>query len=336
MLKADPLPWLLEMDTDNPGVRYFTLMRLLDLHPDEPEVIEARRAVMANGPVPEILAAQNPAGFWVKPGAGYSPKYRSTVWQIIFLAELGADPSDEQVQRGCEYLLNHSPASSGGFSVYNPPVPRGTLHCLNGNLIFALIRLGWVEDPRLQTALDWQARAITGEGQIEYHISGTEGPGFACGDNEGQPCGWGASKALRALLELSTGQQTPLIERGIQTGKEFLLSRDPSQADYPFSGRVSSHWFKLGFPLSYWSDVLETVSVLLDAGCKGDPRLENALQIILSKQDNQGRWKLENSLNNKMWTTIEKKGKQSKWITLRVLSVLKRAGLYYLNLSAAK
>jgi hypothetical protein len=30
----------------------------------------------------------NPAGNWVKPG--YSPKYRSTVWALILLAELGA------------------------------------------------------------------------------------------------------------------------------------------------------------------------------------------------------------------------------------------------------
>ena len=87
---------------------------------------------------------------------------------------------------------------------------------------------------------------------------------------------------------------------------------------------MSSTWFKFGFPLSYWSDVLETTTVLVELGYGGDPRLSNALQLILSKQDAQGRWKLENTLNGKMWADIEKKGKPSKWVTLRALRVLKR------------
>jgi len=45
----------------------------------------------------------------------------------------------------------------------------------------------------------------------------------------------------------------------------------------------------------------------------------------LSKQDDQGRWKLENTLN-RMWVEIEKKKEPSKWVTLRALRVLKEAG----------
>ena len=63
-------------------------------------------------------------------------------------------------------------------------------------------------------------------------------------------------------------------------------------------------------------------------GYDEDPRLKRALEWILGKQDAQGRWKLENSLNGKMWADIEAKGKPRKWITLRALRVLKRVGLY--------
>ena len=97
-LNGDSLSWLLESDEVNPGVRYFALRDLLDRPETDPEVIQARRAVMATGPVPVILNAQSPEGYWVKPGGGYSPKYRGTVWQIIFLAELGAAPTDERVR----------------------------------------------------------------------------------------------------------------------------------------------------------------------------------------------------------------------------------------------
>jgi hypothetical protein len=331
ILNGDPLPWLLEPDSANPGVRYFALREMLDRPEDDLEVSEARAAIMTTGPVPAILDAQYPDGYWVKPGGGYSPKYRSTVWQIILLAELGlvlssvegADPADERVRRGCEYLLNHSIAANGAFSVYRKPVPSGSMHCLNGNLLYALLRLGYADDPRVQTALDWQARAITGEG-IQYLKSGTNGPGFACSVNEGQPCAWGANKAMKALIAVPPDQRSPVMRRAIEVGAQFLLSRDPAVADYPYTERVSSTWFKFGFPLSYWSDVLETTAVLLELGYANDPRLANALQLILSKQDAQGRWKLENTLNGKMWADIEQKGKPSKWVTLRALRVLKR------------
>jgi hypothetical protein len=324
-LKVDPLSWLLEPDPENPGVRYFTLTDVLARPAADPEVIAARRAVMTTGPVPVILDAQEADGFWVKPGAGYSPKYRSTAWQIIILADLGADAAaDERVQRGCEYLLNHSIAANGAFSVYIKPVPSGSVHCLNGNLLYALLRLGYIDDPRVQTALDWQARAITGEGAFRYLKSATSGPNFACAVNESLPCGWGAVKAMKALAAVPPDKRTPTMKSAIEAGVEFLFSRDPAVADYPYAQRVSSTWFKFGFPLSYWSDVLETTTALAELGYGNDPRLANALDFILSKQDAQGRWKLENSLNGKMWTDIEEKKKLSKWVTLRVLRVLTR------------
>jgi hypothetical protein len=281
---------------------------------------------MAGGPVPAILDAMYPEGYWVKPGGGYSPKYRSTVWQVLLLAELGADSADSRLRQGCEYLLQHSIASSGAFAAGTKPHPGGAIHCLNGNLIWALVQLGYHDDPRLQAALDWLARSITGDESMRYHNWGTSGPGFACGINLGQPCGWGAAKAMRALLAVPPAARTDGVQQAIDAGVDFLLSRNPAQADYPFTEKVSSTWFKLGFPLSYWSDVLEVVDVLARAGCGDDPRLADAVRWVLGKQDAQGRWKLENSLNRKMWADVEQRGKPSKWVTLRALRALQHVG----------
>ena len=195
-------------------------------------------------------------------------------------------------------------------------------------MIFALQRLGYGQDPRVLAARDWLARSIVGEPPVAYYASAVAAPDFACGVNEGQPCAWGANKAIRALLEVPEETRTPLDQRALEAGAEFLLSRDPAVADYPYTGRVSSTWFKLGFPLSYWSDVLETVSNLVGLGYGNDPRLTPALEWVASKRDDSGRWKLENSLNGKMWADIEAKGQPSKWVTLRALRALKGAGLY--------
>ncbi len=326
-LKGDSLAWLLETDPDNPGVRYFALRDLLDRPEADPEVRQARADVMNMGPVPVILEAQHPDGYWAEPGAGYWPTYRSTGWQVILLARLGADPHDERVRRGCEYFLSHAIAANGGFSMSQPPVPSKVVHCHHGDSLEALLNLGYANDSRIQAALEWQVRAITGQGGLRYYKSGTSGPGFACAANSRQPCAWGAVKAMKALLAVPPNQRTPLVQQALSAGAEFLLSRNPAVADYPYTERVSSTWFKFGFPLSYWSDILETVAVLAALGYGNDPRLSDALQFILNKQDERGRWKLEHTLNGKMWVDIEQKGQPSKWITLRVLRLLKYVNL---------
>jgi hypothetical protein len=321
-LNGDSLSWLLESDAANPAIRLFALRDLLDRPPDAPEVLAAQAAVMASGPVPAILDAQQPEGFWEKPGGGYG-KYRGTAWQIIFLGDLGADPADARVRRGCEYALSHGIAPNGGYAYNRTPASSGVLHCLNGNVAHALIRLGRLEDPRVQGAIEWQARAITGEGPIQYYQSTTSGPGFGCAVNAKQPCAWGAVKALKALAAVPPAQRSPLVQRAAAQGATFLLDYDLALAAYPYTEKVSSAWFKLGFPLSYWSDLLETLSVLAALGCGGDARLAAARRWLLDKQDAKGCWKLENSLNGKMWADIEQKGKPSKWVTLRALRVIK-------------
>jgi hypothetical protein len=225
------------------------------------------------------------------------------------------------------YVLSHSIASNAAFSCNSKPQSSGALLCLNGNMLFALRRLGYGADERVKAATDWLARAIIGEGGIRYFVSGTSGPGFACSVNQGQPCGWGANKALKALLASPQKERTPRIERALAAGAEFLLSRNPVEADYPWTERVSSTWFKLGFPLSYWSDVLETVENLVGMGYGRDQRLQAAMDWIMAKADEKGRWRLQNSLSRKMWIDIEQQGRPSKMVTLRALRMLKAAGI---------
>ena len=334
LLHYDPLPWLLAVDDKSPGVRYFALRELVAKPEGVPEVQAARKAVMASGPVPLILAAQAPEGYWVKPGPGYSPKYRGTVWQIIFLAQLGADGDDPQVRAGCEYLLQHNPAPCGGFSYTGKNA--GLIHCLEGNLCAALIDLGWLGDSRLDRALDWLAHSVTGEGiapaaerkaAMRYLRSGNSGPGFACSANDHLPCAWGAVKAMLALSKVPGEDRSPVMAAAIERGLAFLLSIDPAQADYPmgYSQKPNRSWFKFGYPIGYVTDVLQNLEALTALGMGGDPRLKGALALLLSKQDERGRWTMEYTYHGKTWADIESKGQPSKWVTLRALRVLKRA-----------
>jgi hypothetical protein len=323
--------WLLERDDENPGVRYFALTELMGYPPEEAQALAARREIMDRGRVPAILAAQDPAGYWVKPGAGYNPKYRSTVWSLIYLAQLGADPRDPGVQAGGEYLLSHGLASTGVFSVGGNP--SGNIHCLSGNLGAALLDLGFDGDARLWQALELMARYVIGDGiasaedqtaPLRYYKSSTCGPGFQCAANNKRPCAWGAVKVLRALSRVPRADRTPAMEAALSTTVDTLFSVDPATAGYPTASgaKPSSSWFKFGFPVFYVTDVLQTAEALTEAGYGSDPRLAATYDLIESKRDGAGRWRMEYSYNGKTWADAEEKGKPSKWVTLRALRVL--------------
>lgn len=328
-LREDPLPWLLDQST--PAVRHLALRQLLGLPADAPDVVEARRASLVADPIAAILAAQHPDGYWEKPGPGYATKYRGTVWQLIFLDQLGADAADERVKRACAYVLAHSQASTGGFGASGridaeAPPRSAVIHCLNGNLLRALIGFGYIDDERVQRAIEWEARAITGDGVDRWYASGTKGPGFACAANEGLPCAWGAVKALAGLARIRPERRSSLVATAIDAGVELLLSRDPAAADYPMgwgNTRPSRSWFRLGFPSGYVADVLQVVEVLSELGHAGDPRLGRAIEWLLAKQDSQGRWRNEYAYNTKTWVDIERQGAPSKWVTLRACRALR-------------
>jgi hypothetical protein len=327
-LRGDPTPWLLERDT--PAVRHLALRFLLDEPEDAPAVRRARVAAMRVPPIAPILEHQDGAGFWDKPGAGYGRKYTGTVWSLIFLDQMGADGRDRRIARACEYVLEHTQTSSGGFGISGalserPPPPSAVYHCLNGNLLRAMIDFGWLDDARVRGAIEWQARSITGEGFDGYYRSGTTSEGFGCAVNGANPCAWGAIKGLRALAAIPPKRRAPHVRRAVDAGVAFLLSRDPSVADYPTGTAVSSSWFKLGFPSGYVADVPQNLEVLAELGRARDPRLEPATEWLLSQQDADGRWFNRYPYAGKLWSDVDPRGAPSKWVTLRACAFLKRA-----------
>lgn len=330
-LNSPALGWLLE--ASDPGVRYLALRDLLDRQPDDAELSAARAEAHTKGPIAAILAAMDEAGGWVQPGPGYYPKYRGTVWSLCLLAQLGASAAlDERVGRACAYVLDQALAAGGQFSASG--APSGTADCLQGNLCAALVDLG-CDDPRLETAFDWMARSVTGEGvapaderqaAVRYY-AGNCGPRFACGSNNRLPCAWGAVKVMLACSKWPPARRTPAIRRAIEEGVDFLFSADPADADYPsgYSAKPSGNWWKFGFPVFYVTDLLQNVEALVALGCGGDPRLSRALQVIQQKQDAQGRWALEYDYAGKTWVEFGAKRQPNKWVTLRALRVLTAA-----------
>ena len=229
------------------------------------------------------------------------------------------------------YYLEQALAPGG--QIASATSPSGTADCLQGNLCWALTELGSM-DARLEKAYDWMARTVTGDGiaplgdksTAQRYYAGKCGPDFACGANDKKSCAWGATRVMLAFSVLPKEKRTPVIEGAITHGIEFFLKNDPATAPWPhpYAPKPSGNWWKFGFPVFYITDLLLVAEALAGLGYAGDPRMKNLIQLILDKQDQDGRWVLENDYAGKTWGNWGEKKKPNKWVTLRALRVIKR------------
>ena len=325
MLTADPTDWLLE--ENNPSVRYLTLTDLMEKPACDPEVEKARANIMVKGAVPKILANQEKGGYWDKPDRLYVSKYKGTVWQLIMLAEHLADPNDRRIQDACEFVLTHSQdVESGGFSVHHAAKTGGGRHsevipCLTGNMVWSLIRLGYLSDSRVQRGIEWIVEYQRFDDGVKNRPRGWPYDKFEiCWGTH--TCHMGAVKALKALAEITPRGRSARIKRTIGEGAEYILKHHIHKRSHNLNQTSKPGWLRFGFPLMYQTDVLEILGILTKLGYK-DERMKEAINVVLSRQDASGKWKLANTFNGRSHVDIEAKGQPSKWITLNALRVLK-------------
>jgi hypothetical protein len=325
VLKDDPVDWLLE--EDNPSVRYFTLKDILDKTEKNKEVISARRDMSKIGLVPRILEKQKDGGYWGKPEDFYErSKYRGTVWNLIILAELGADPKDQRIKDTCEFILKWSQdPKSGGFahqgSKRNGGYHSGVIPCLTGNMVWSMIRLGYLNDPRVKKGIKWMTKYQRFDDKVKDAPKGWPYDNWkTCWGRHS--CHMGVVKALKALAEIPKGKRTQAVKRTLDEGAEYMLKHHIFKRSRNLNKISKPQWTKFGFPLMYQSDALEVMDILTRLGYKDD-RMQEALDLIISKQNKDGIWNLENTFNGRYLTRIEQKDKPSKWITLNALRVLK-------------
>lgn len=318
------LEWLLEKK--DPSVKYFTLLRLLNRALTDPEVILTKKELMTTGLIPAILSKQNEGGFWGSPERFYMDKYRGTVWQLMILAELGADGNDIRIRKMAEFILENSQERSEyGFSYRRSEksgggIASGVVPCLTGNMVWGLIRLGFLDDERVQKGIDWICKYQRADDGVDISPKGPPYDRYEmCWGKHS--CHMGVVKSLKALAEIPEEKRNKKTNEKIKQLVEYILlhrihmkSHEPDKVSRP-------GWLKPGFPLMYQSDILEILDVLTGLGYR-DPRMNDALEILKSKQTKEGRWKLENSFNGRMIKDIEKKGAESKWITMKAIKVL--------------
>ena len=310
----DVIDWLLE--EDNPSARYLALRHVLGRPEEDPEVATARAAITGCPPARAILEAQWPAGYWMHPDVGYSPRHKATAWQIVFLAALGA-PRTPAIDRACAFLLAHSRLPDGRFTAYaadlaGPGIAQGTFLCLNGGLVRALFALDYV-DPRREESLEALAGLLL-DGAPRCEVCSRDEKLDGTPQAAAAPCVHGTVKALGALTRAPQAQRSPRVQAAIGQGVALLTAGD--EATPLLAGE---HLF--GFPPGEQTDLPEALQALAAAGAPPSPAVEAALAIVRGKRRSDGTWALDDTPEN-TWADFGTPGLPNKWVTLLALHAL--------------
>jgi hypothetical protein len=134
---------------------------------------------------------------------------------------------------------------------------------------------------------------------------------------------------LEALLEyeLAGGTNASVTQARLR-GQEYLLERHlfhrRSTGEMIKRDREGSTTFtRFAFPTWWHYDVLRGLDYLHRAGVTPNERVVEAIELVESKRDGDGRWKLEVQYPGMMPVEIDEgEGLPSRWITLRALRVL--------------
>lgn len=334
----ETIEWLLA--EENPAVAVLTRRALLR-QPDDTATTALWARRNEYPPVAAILDAVRDDGSWDTPGRDYQ-KYRGSLWQIHLLGELWADGTDERVARSAEYAFGRQ-LEDGSWSCNGRPA--ASIPCLTANVGRALARLGYSADERVLAALGYCANLFGESGILdcrggdEYQLNGychmlTPKLLLLLGEIPRRlwPDGSDAlrdeciaklrDKHVHHCLPEESREFQDIVWSAPSDGRhglrETFLNERP-ELHY----KVKPGWLRLGYPLSYNSDVLEVLASLMAMGEPVRPEYSDALDTLAAAADSQMRWTLKNTLNGKMFADVEAKGQPSRWLTLRALQVLR-------------
>ncbi|MGP8078824.1 MAG: hypothetical protein ACLQD8_00395 [Thermoplasmata archaeon] len=316
---ANVIPWLLE--GDQPAVRYYTLVDLLERKEDDPEVRSARSRISRVGWASDQLGIQGPKGFWegrepknVEEWVNflYFPTFLATNWRALVLSDLGLDATNPRIKKVADLIFEYKLRRSSPFNFFYEEA------CISANTARMLTRFGYADDLRVRKLYDWLLEDQRKDG------------GWNCSqDTAGTLDVW---EPLAAFAALPKAKRSPKMEQAISRGAEFYLERKLFE-----EGRPYAPWLRLHYPNHYFYDILDGLDVLTQLGFGGDRRLKPALKILIEKRRSDGRWLMDRShpdLGPGLTVQPDKKkikplvieapGKPSKWITLKALRVLKR------------
>jgi hypothetical protein len=291
------LKWLLDSD---PAIRWQVMRDLTD---EPPAAIAAERSrVATQGWGSRLLARQSPAGTWG--GSKEDERLLITFYTLVVLKDLGLEPSSKQARKmiaRVEKLRFKWHNNRAFFDGETEP-------CINGRIL----ALG----AYFKTPNHALANQLLSE-QLEDGGWNCEAPQSRRSSFHTTIC------VLEGLLEYQrAGRKSAAITAARKRADNYLLERRMFRS-LRSGEMVDRRWLRFSFPTVWHYDVLRGLDYLRDAGIKPDHRIRQAIEIVMKRRHQNGRWPLNlrhpERIPLQMETAV---GSASRWNTLRALRVL--------------
>jgi hypothetical protein len=310
--QPDPsvINWLLVGD---PAIRWQVLRDLTDA--SEEEVRAERAKVATQGWGAQLLAMQAQDGTWG--GAAWNPGWDSTMHALWMLRDFGLNPTSEPALHAIQRVNEHVTwQGCGPEECDQNRFFEGEIEpCINGQVM--AIGAYFRQD---MTAL---AERLVGEQLADGGWNCEAEFGSTRSSFNTTVC------VLEALLEFErmVGRH-PQVKAARQRGEQYLLDRQlfkrlSTGEVIKEDRKFDADWTQFAFPTWWHYDVLRGLDYLRSAGVRPDARVDDATDLVLSKQDVEGCWPLDVRYPRVMFFEInEGEGQPSRWITLRAYRVL--------------
>jgi hypothetical protein len=305
---ATALHWLLEGD---PAIRWQVMQDLM--HAPAADVAAERARVEHEGWGGQLLALEDPDGLWAG-GTCFPASYRggepgqpwtATMHTLQTLQLLGLDPASEAARRAVALIDEHGHWEHAGQRYFDGEVEP----CINGRRIEAGAYYGVDVRPVVERILTerlddggWNCEAENGSVRSSFDTT---------------------INVLDGLLEFerATGGSAEVREAR-RSGEEYLLERTLFRRKS--TGEVvQAAYVEFAFPYYWHYDVLRVLDYFRRADAEPDPRMAEAVELVRSKQQPDGRWLLDEIHPGRVHFEIEGGvGTPSRWNTLRALRVL--------------
>ncbi|HTC35367.1 MAG TPA: hypothetical protein VK724_18475 [Bryobacteraceae bacterium] len=229
-----------------------------------------------------------------------------TLYTLVVLKDLGLDPASKQARKMIERVDQRL--------VFKPLDNRPFLHgetepCINGRIL----AIGsYFKEPN-----DALANQLLRE-QLKDGGWNCEAPQSRRSSFHTTIC------VLEGLLAYErAGRKSAAVTKARKRAENYLLARRMFRS-LGTGEVIEKRWLRFSFPTFWHYDVLRGLDYLRDAGIKPDGRVSDAIEIVVERGHQNGRWPL-NLLHPEhipldMETGV---GRASRWNTLRALRVLR-------------
>jgi hypothetical protein len=303
--------WLLDSD---PSIRWQVMRDLTDAPAEE--VAAERARVATEGAGAQLLALQAPDGRWS--GAAWNRGWDSTMHVLSLLREMGLEPASPEARRAVALVRDRVTwQGCGPQECDSNPFFAGEVEpCINGQVAasgayFGQDVRGIVERLLGEQLADggWNCEAPNGSTRSSFNT---------------------AICVLEALLEYERAVgNSPEVTEARLRGQEYLLERRLFRRRS--TGEVierdrkgGTAWTRFAFPTWWHYDVLRGLEYLRRADVAPDARVTEAIALVASKRDSDGRWPLDTRHPGRMPVEMDEgEGRPSRWNTLRALRVLR-------------